>query len=497
MKKIIVSIVCLLLVGLFFIGFIDKDISTNDVDDTSIVYTVNNIPNDLQKVTCLSKSDENLICATSRGLVKKDSEGGICPELVKDMEVSEDGIEYRFKLRDDIYWSDGNKIKSKDIVNFFKELLQYEDEKNITSLLNVYGARDYRNGKVNFEDGVAIICNEDLITIRLNSKDDNFIDELTKPQYRLRQRIKLWSNICDTYNELIFSGDYKIEFVDKESIKLSKNKKNKNELPGNISIIKDENEEMAMAAFEIGSRDIVENPPRSQLDRLYSENKLITMPSNESLFIALNSDKSKLTALDRREIYRIIYDAIEEYEGQNSKEIEVAEGSYFRKDKDNLAKLQARKVSMNKEEKWNKLDAISLLAVDNNDNRDICKFLKTWFRDKENIDLRYSLVNVEEFNSLEQQNRYSITLLNLKTEGDSRKELFTNIKCFFTEEENKIFERELVDGNDSFSELEEQLYSSYRLLPISFKNNNIAISEKISNLKLDGNGNIDFDSINS
>ena len=39
-----------------------------------------------------------------------DAEGNIKPVLAQDYTVSDDGLEYVFKIRDDIYWSDGSKI---------------------------------------------------------------------------------------------------------------------------------------------------------------------------------------------------------------------------------------------------------------------------------------------------------------------------------------------------------------------------------------------------
>ena len=49
--------------------------------------------------------------------------------------------------------------------------------------------------------------------------------------------------------------------------------------------------------------------------------------------------------------------------------------------------------------------------------------------------------------------------------------------------------------NYDYSSLEESLFDNYNILPLVFYNENIAISNKISQLKLDGNGNIDFATI--
>ena len=40
------------------------------------------------------------------------------------------------------------------------------------------------------------------IKIRLNSKDDGFIEELTKPQYRLRKDVLFWEDITSNYKKI-------------------------------------------------------------------------------------------------------------------------------------------------------------------------------------------------------------------------------------------------------------------------------------------------------
>ena len=109
----------------------------------------------------------------------------LCSEITQ----SSDGIQYEFKIRDDIYWSDGSKITCDDIVNFFKELIKEEDEDNIQAVLDVYGAKQFKDGKVTFMTGVAITNNDGKLVMRLNKPNKDFLNELTKPQYRLRKNI--------------------------------------------------------------------------------------------------------------------------------------------------------------------------------------------------------------------------------------------------------------------------------------------------------------------
>lgn len=304
MKKVIVPLIVGIFIIIFVLGFVEVDNTDTSVSSDTIVYSVTSIADNLEKVTGLSKREEDIICATSKGLIKKDSKGEIVSELAKEINVKDDGIEYEFILNDDIYWSNGDKITPDDIKGFFKELIKSEDEENIKALLDVYGAKAFRDGEGSFDKGVAITTGDNSIKIRLNKKNDEFLDDLTKPQYRIRKLLPVWGNIKDTYNELLYSGDYMITAFDDNKVTLSKNKWG--EGPSIIDLVKDDNEELAMASFEIGKRDVVINPPNSQLEKLKNENKLLTFSSDEGYYLSINSNEDGLPLSSRREIYKHI-----------------------------------------------------------------------------------------------------------------------------------------------------------------------------------------------
>ena len=46
-----------------------------------------------------------------------------------------------------------------------------------------------------------------------------------------------------------------------------------------------------------------------------------------------------------------------------------------------------------------------------------------------------------------------------------------------------------------FAQIEEELFNNYRILPLLFYNNTIAVNSNVDSSVLDGNGNIDFKSI--
>lgn len=479
---------------LFCIGFVNKESSNTSEDNSeeTISYGINEIPEDLEKVTKLSKRNEDIICALSKGLVAKSEDNKINPFLASEVIKDKEGIQYEFKIRDDIFWSDGNKITPNDIVTFFKELLKEEDEENIQALLNVYGANDYKQGKVRFENGVAIRENEKSVTIRLNKNDDNFLNELTKPQYRIRRDLIMWRDMKKNYSRLAYSGDYKIDSISKDQLVLKKNIKSDENNISSINILNDDSVEMSMASYEVKDRDIVINPPESELNKLAEQQKIITVPQIKATYLVINDKNNSIPIQGRRELYNDVCKALETYQNSNNREFELAEGSFFREDKKDLTKLQARKVISNKEGEWSKPKRLTILCEDTNENRNLCRIIQEWFKNNTSIPIQCSFEK-EEFQDEELKKRYDMILVNKDANAFNKVNFYSNLKEYFTDNQNRLLEKCIANRADyDYSNLEESLFENYNILPLVFYNENIAISDKISQLKLDGNGNIDF-----
>ena len=486
LKKYLILLSGIVLIVFLCLGFVYKEDSTkvnNDIN--TITYGVDYIPKNLKSITNLSDRDVDIICAVSRGLVYKDENNKISPGLCSDFKISSDNIQYEFKMREDIYWSNKTKITTDDMVTFFKELLKEEDDENIKALINVYGAKEYRNDKVTFKEGVAIKAYDNKLIMRLNTPDDNFLNELTKPQYRLRKNIVMWEDMYRNYNKLVYSGDYQIESVNNSNLIL-KSAKNKT-----IDIIKDENNEMSMAAFEIKERDMVLNPPDSEIAKFSKEKKLLTIPVKKSAYVYINSRNGEVSLERRRNIYKNIYEAVNSQCTDYTKEYEPAECSYFREDKSNLSVIQNRKVNMNKVYDDKMSEILTIIAEDTSDNRSLCKKIQNWFEKNTKTIIKTSFVK-DEINDNELKKRYDMVLINAESDIDDKEKLYSLFKDYMSESENK-----LLNSNDEedYWILEESLFNNYDVLPLIFYNENIAYSDEISTIKNDKNGNIDFSSI--
>ncbi len=491
MKKFLIPCIFIVLLLVFTLSFIEIEKIDDSKGTESLLYAVNTIPNELKDVSKLTVREEDIICATSKGLVEKDSKGKIIPSLATEVNIKEDGIEYEFKIREDAYWSDGNRITADDIANFFKELLKEERDENIEPFLDVYGAREFRKGNVTFESGVAINSNDEVLTIRLNKKNDKFLEELTKTQYRVRKYLMMWDDIENNYKTIVYSGEYYISKITDDGIELKKNKNIENVSVETVNIVEDDNEELSMAAFEIGQRDVVVNPPNTQLNRLQSEGRLKTFSSDSGKYILLNSEDESLPLSVRKTLYFNINLAMISYEEENSNYLELAESSYFRDDKENFNKLQSRKV-MTTQKSGKIPEVITVMAKDNNENRAILKHIQNWFKDNTESTVRYTLVTEEEFKNIELRKRYDALIIDETANSNNKEEFYLNLKSYYTEKELSIYEGILKSTNKNFNELEDALFNDYSILPLLFEKKNVAVSKEVKNIEFDWYGNIDF-----
>ena len=493
LKRILITIALCVVTVVFLLGFIDRNPSKQVKSEADIVYSINNIPKSLETVGSLSKREQDIICAISKGLVELDENGELVPALAESVDIKDNGIEYDFKIRDDVYWSDGTKITPSDIVEFFREVIILEAEEDIEPLLNVYGAEDYRNNRESFSKQVGISATDTNLIIRLNSKDATFLNELTKPQYRLRKSVLLWDEIAYNYTSLVYSGNYSItDITSSEEIVLIRNSKTDSSLARTIHLVKDNGEDLALAAFEVGDRDIVLNPPKSQLERLYKEGKLISIPSTKSIYLSFNKNDI-LTVDDRKEIYRLISEALQEYESNNQASIKLADGSYFRDEDEDLTKLQARKVMSNSVGEETEIpDVIYIACEENVLNKEIIDYLSNWFADNTDITLVGTLLRGDDISNI---SYYDMALVNLDANYDEKDEFYKAVSPYISEElmDKVSVSNTTEEEKEIVSQIEDTLYNNYLVLPLIFYNDSIAVNNSIENIKLDGNGNLKFE----
>jgi len=102
--------------------------SKNDGTGYIFKYDIASNPRTLDPQTANDSSSYEIISNMFEGLLKTDNDGTIQNAVAQSYTVSDDGLTYNFKLRDDVYWYDGDefeaKCTAKDFVFAFRRLFK-------------------------------------------------------------------------------------------------------------------------------------------------------------------------------------------------------------------------------------------------------------------------------------------------------------------------------------------------------------------------------------
>lgn len=112
------------------------------------------------------------------------------PWVAKSWEISDDGLTYKFKLRDDVKFHNGEKLTADDVLYTVDRMLQPERAAVNTSWMDVIaGAQDVLDGKAKTVEGKGIIIEDDYnFSIILADSYAPFLACLSTPAWSLCNR---------------------------------------------------------------------------------------------------------------------------------------------------------------------------------------------------------------------------------------------------------------------------------------------------------------------
>lgn len=148
----------------FMIDVLNADIQTADVQKTSKDYT---LPQNIY--------DRLLEIEVDDAGVSK-----IVPSLAEDWDISADGLEYTFHLRQDVKFQNGNDFTAEDVVYTFHRLLTVENGVNTELLDQVKGAAEVIEGSTDTLEGVEM-ADDYTVKITLKEPFAAFLSCLTAP----------------------------------------------------------------------------------------------------------------------------------------------------------------------------------------------------------------------------------------------------------------------------------------------------------------------------
>ena len=117
-KSIFSCLIAVLAIGMFIlISKINEKISiTVPKQGGTLIEGLIGSPRFVNPLLSLSDADRDLTSLVYSGLLKVTPEGELAPDLAASYNVSESGLEYRFTLKDNIYFQDGHPVTADDFI---------------------------------------------------------------------------------------------------------------------------------------------------------------------------------------------------------------------------------------------------------------------------------------------------------------------------------------------------------------------------------------------
>ncbi|HAT4363342.1 TPA: peptide-binding protein [Clostridium perfringens] len=500
MKKVILFI-CLIILLVVGVGRSYVDVTPvsnmNFEYNEGLIYSLESLPDTIRPSESLNKGEEDLVSNIFSGLVEVNEKGEPIPDLAMGWKVSDDGLEYTFKINEKNKWSNGTEVTAKDFQIFFRDLLSPDNEDYTSSELDsIYGVKDYREGKIDFSE-VAISSPDDYtLVLRMNNKDDDLLKNLAKPIYRLRDLNEPLDNYKKDFNEISYTGPYTIYDVTEDGfIILKDNPYNSSELEiKDIAFKEKDSDEIELAAFNLEKVDILKNPPI-----IYSEDiglyKDLSKYNNDTLkLMVVNSDKAEMIQGISNIMQVLISDSniLKNNLGEpyikiiNNKE-DIAS---IKKDGDKLEyKISESEKNNLKEAGKNTLkkvfgnnEVLKIVVGDNEEDKALANELKK-FLDKEIAIKSIVKIHEDDIDEVIESGEFNIAFgefnFNEKNSESLKKE---NIDKEEDESEDK--------NEESEKETTTSEKSNLSLVSLYFKNDVWCKSPKVNYLFIDSNGNL-------
>lgn len=283
----------------------------NKINDTEkveqVFYTV--MPKQEYKLNPQSYSgnERALLTQLFEGLTELKTEGVRLVSVV-DIEHSNDYKEWTFTLRDDLKWSDGEKITANTYLDSWFDSLENSKSDEIYRLFVIKGAEDYYNKKSD-RASVGLKVQDNKLIVNLNNPIKNFDEWVSNPIfYPIRKE-----NRDLNLDKKIVNGAFKVSSFTDDEIILERNENywdNVNTKLKEIKISLVENGIMAYEMFPRNEIDYFGEPFYSMpFDRLNQVNtlpeKLVFLTSRYWYISIPNENKEKF--FDKTEIRKLMY----------------------------------------------------------------------------------------------------------------------------------------------------------------------------------------------
>lgn len=275
--------------------------SGSDVDQ-KIIFAVNDEADSLDPGITSNSFASPVIMNAFEPLVTYDADNNLVGGLAEDWEISEDGLEYTFNLREDLKWSDGSELTSADFMYSWFRVLDPETAGQYSDLLTDYieGAADYFEGTVDADEVGITAPDANTLTVKLITPTPFFLPMMNQYPFNavkedvVEGNADTWAKSADTY---VSNGAFMVSDMSfGKSTTLVKNPNYWNADSVTLEeitlrVIPDQS--TALTAFESGQIDGISAVPSDDLPRLKAESEdLYVIPQFGTTNYLMNLEKA-------------------------------------------------------------------------------------------------------------------------------------------------------------------------------------------------------------
>ena len=254
-----------------------------------------------------SGNERALLTQLFEGLTELKTEGVRLVSVV-DIEHSNDYKEWIFTLRDDLKWSDGEKITANTYLDSWFDTLENSKSDEIYRLFIIKGAEDYYNKKSD-RASVGLKVQDNKLIVSLNNPIKNFDEWVSNPIfYPIRKE-----NRDLNLDKKIVNGAFKVSSFTNDEIILERNENYWDNVNTKLKEIKISLVEDGIMAYEMFPRNEIDyfgepfySMPFDRLNQVNTLPEKLVFPTSRYWYISIpNENKEKF--FDKTEIRKLMY----------------------------------------------------------------------------------------------------------------------------------------------------------------------------------------------
>lgn len=282
--------------------------------EQKLTYNVGAVVETIDPALNTAVDGSTIIGNAFEGLTRLDENDKAVPGVAKEWKISEDGLTYTFKLRDDAKWSDGKSVTANDFAYAWKRALNKKTAAEYAyQLYYIKNAKEFYEGKAKEADLGIKVVDEKTLEVTLNSPTPYFIELMAFPTYMpvrediIKEHGEKWINKPETY---VSNGPFKLtDFQMKDSYTFVKNENywNKDNVKLETLVYKMAMDETSSyASLESGDFDVISNVPTERIEDGQASGLVNIYPNLGTYFLCVNVNNG-LDKLDK-EVQKVLSD---------------------------------------------------------------------------------------------------------------------------------------------------------------------------------------------